>query len=73
MSAGFGGRCHRRIVYGVTGYTVNSAEGLALRIRYLLNNPDLARQMREVAREHVRRNSLILRDLADHLVSTLPG
>ncbi len=72
---GVPGRCHRRIVYGVTGYTVNSVEGLAFRIRYLLNNPDLARQMGENAREHVRQNFLILRDLADHLalVSTLLG
>lgn len=72
---GFAGGITAQIVYGVTGYTVNSVEGLAFRIRYLLNNPDLARQMGENAREHVRQNFLIVRDLADHLalVSTLLG
>mgnify|MGYP000023538486 CR=1 FL=1 len=64
---GFAGGITAQIVYGVTGYTVNSVEGLAFRIRYLLNNPDLARQMGQNAREHVRQNFLILRDLADHL------
>jgi len=72
---GFAGGITAQIIYGVTGYTVNSVEGLAFRIRYLLNNPDLARQMGENAREHVRQNFLIVRDLADHLalVSTLLG
>lgn len=64
---GFAGGITAQIVYGVTGYTVNSVEGLAFRIRYLLNNPDLARRMGENAREHVRQNFLIVRDLADHL------
>ncbi|MFN3285068.1 MAG: glycosyltransferase [bacterium] len=64
---GFAGGITVQIVYGVTGYTVNSVEGLAFRVRYLLNNPDLARQMGQNAREHVRQNFLILRDLADHL------
>jgi trehalose synthase len=72
---GFAGGITAQIIYGVTGYTVNSVEGLAFRVRYLLNNPDLARQMGENAREHVRQNFLIVRDLADHLalVSTLLG
>lgn len=72
---GFAGGIMAQIIYGVTGYTVNSVEGLAFRVRYLLNNPDLARQMGENAREHVRQNFLIVRDLADHLalVSTLLG
>lgn len=64
---GFAGGITAQIVYGVTGYTVNSVEGLAFRVRYLLNNPELARQMGENAREHVRQNFLIIRDLADQL------
>lgn len=64
---GFAGGITAQIVYGVTGYTVNSVEGLAFRARYLLNNPDLARQMGDNAREHVRQNFLITRDLADQL------
>ncbi len=72
---GFAGGITAQIVYGVTGYTVNSVEGLAFRVRYLLHNPDLARQMGENAREHVRQNFLIVRNLADHLalMSTLLG
>ena len=34
-----------QILYGVTGYTVNSVEGCAFRIRYLLSNPQLMRRM----------------------------
>lgn len=64
---GFAGGITVQIVYGTTGYTVNSVEGAAFRIRYLLNNPELARQMGENGREYVRRNFLITRDLADLL------
>ncbi|HLC40121.1 MAG TPA: glycosyltransferase, partial [Methylomirabilota bacterium] len=56
-----------QIVYGVTGYTVNSVEGAAYRIRYLLSNPELMRKMGEAGREHVRRNFLITRHLRDYL------
>lgn len=64
---GFAGGITIQIIYGVTGYTVNSVEGCAFRIRYLLNNPDVARQMGENGREYVRQNFVITRDLADHL------
>src|SRR5207244_448289 len=64
---GFAGGITVQIVYGITGYTVNSIEGAAFRIRYLLNNPELARQMGENGREYVRRNFLITRHLADYL------
>ncbi len=64
---GFAGGITIQIIYGVTGFTVNSVEGCAFRIRYLLNNPDVARQMGDNSREYVRQNFLITRDLADHL------
>lgn len=64
---GFAGGITLQIIYGVTGYTVNSVEGCAFRIRFLLNNPEIARQMGENGREYVRENFLITRDLADHL------
>lgn len=64
---GFAGGITVQIIYDVTGYTVNSVEGCAFRIRYLLNNPDLARHMGTNAREYVRQNFLITRDLAEHL------
>lgn len=56
-----------QILYYLTGYTVSSVEGAAFRIRYLLNNPQVARKMGEDAKEHVRRNFLITRHLTDYL------
>jgi trehalose synthase len=64
---GFAGGITVQIIYGVTGYTVNSVEGCAFRIRHLLANPALARTMGENAREYVRENFLITRDLTEHL------
>jgi len=64
---GLAGGITLQVIYGVTGYTVNSVEGCAFRIRELLNNPALARRMGENAREYVRENFLITRDLAEHL------
>ncbi|MEE9171338.1 MAG: glycosyltransferase [candidate division NC10 bacterium] len=56
-----------QILYYLTGYTVSSVEGAAFRIRYLLNNPQVARKMGADAKEHVRRNFLITRHLTDYL------
>ena len=56
-----------QVLHGSTGYTVNSVEGAAYRLRYLLANPDLARRMGESGREHVRRNFLVTRHLRDYL------
>src|SRR2546430_14917298 len=53
---GFAGGITVQIIWGVTGYTVNSVEGCAFRIRYLLHNPDVATQMGRNARESVRRS-----------------
>jgi trehalose synthase len=56
-----------QIVYGRTGYTVNSVEGCAYRIRYLLNNPALAAKLGENAKDYTRRNFLITRHVCDYL------
>jgi trehalose synthase len=64
---GFAGGITVQIIYGVTGYTVNSVEGCAFRVRHLLNNLELAQRMGENAREYVRENFLITRDLTEHL------
>jgi trehalose synthase len=56
-----------QVIYDVTGYTVNSVEGAAFRIRYLLDNPDLIARMGEAGREYVRRDFLITRHLTDYL------
>jgi trehalose synthase len=64
---GFAGGITAQLIYEVTGYTVNSVEGCAFRIRHLLNNPDLAAKMGEDAREFARRHFLITRHLGDYL------
>ncbi|MGB8951158.1 MAG: glycosyltransferase [Candidatus Aminicenantales bacterium] len=56
-----------QIIYGQTGFTVNSIEGCAYRIRYLLNNPEMLAEMGKKAREYTRRNFLITRHLGDYL------
>ena len=56
-----------QIVYGETGFTVNSPEGCAYRIRYLLNNPELLKKIGENAKEYTRRNFLITRHICDYL------
>jgi trehalose synthase len=50
-----------------TGFLVNTPEGAALRIRYLLSHPDRVRAMGNTAREFVRENFLITRHLRDYL------
>ena len=56
-----------QIIYGQTGFTVNSIEGCAYRIRYLLNNPNAACEMGQKSKEYVRRNFLITRHICDYL------
>jgi len=56
-----------QIIHGVTGFLVYSVEGAAFRIRQLLNNPLMAGEMGEKAREHVRKNFLITRQMRDYL------
>lgn len=65
--AGAVGGITLQIVYGVTGFTVNSVEGCAYRIRYLLNNPDFSAKMGETAKDYTRRNFLITRHICDYL------
>jgi trehalose synthase len=64
---GFAGGITVQIMYYHTGYTVSSVEGAAFRVRYLLNNPEVAQKMGNDAREYIRRNFLITRQLADYL------
>jgi trehalose synthase len=64
---GFAGGITVQLVYGLTGFTVNSVEGTAFRIHYLLENPEVMTKMGEDAREFVRQNFLITRHLGDWL------
>ncbi len=50
-----------------TGFLVQSPEGCAFRIRYLLHRPQLAHRMGQMAREFVRLHFLITRHLRDYL------
>jgi trehalose synthase len=53
------GGIREQILHGVTGYLVHSTEGMAFRIRQLLTNLELNRQLGEQARENVRANYLL--------------
>jgi trehalose synthase len=64
---GFTGGITVQLVYGVTGFTVNSVEGAAYQIHYLLDNPEMVAKVGQDAREYVRRNFLITRHLGDYL------
>ena len=64
---GFAGGITAQLIYEVTGYTVNSVEGCAYRIRTLLNDPELAAKMGQDAREFARWHFLITRNLGDYL------
>jgi trehalose synthase len=57
-----------QLLHDVTGYTVTSVEGAAYRIRFLLENPEIAARIGRIGREHVRRHFLITRHLADYLM-----
>jgi trehalose synthase len=64
---GFAGGITAQIVYGTTGFTVNSVEGTAFRARQLLADPALRTRIGEAAREHVRQHFLITRHVGDVL------
>jgi trehalose synthase len=57
-----------QVIHNYTGLLVHSVEGAAYKIRYLLNNPDLARRLGENGYQHVRHNFLITRHLRDYLL-----
>lgn len=56
-----------QIAFNVTGYTVETVEGAAFRMRHLLSNPELIGRMGAAGREHARRGFLITRHLGDYL------
>lgn len=65
--AGSVGGIKLQVIDGETGFLVNSIEETAARIKYLLDNPDVARRLGEMGKERVRRNFLITRHLRDYL------
>jgi trehalose synthase len=64
---GFAGGLTAQVIYGVTGFTVNSVEGAAFRARQLLADPTLRERLGAAARERVRQHFLITRHLGDVL------
>jgi trehalose synthase len=56
-----------QVVNHHTGFLVNTPEGAALRIRYLLENQQARKKMGRKAKEFVRENFLITRHLREYL------
>ncbi|MBN1662291.1 MAG: glycosyltransferase [Deltaproteobacteria bacterium] len=56
-----------QVISHYTGYLVNSPEGAAHRIRYLLHHRAKMREMGKTAREFVRENFLLTRQIREYL------
>ena len=61
------GGIRMQVINHHTGFLVNTPEGAALRIRYLLKKPDLMEKMGTKSKEFVRENFLITRHLREYL------
>ncbi|UCD94428.1 MAG: glycosyltransferase [Candidatus Zixiibacteriota bacterium] len=64
---GYVGGILLQVINHHTGFLVNSPEGLAQRVRYLLNHPEMIRTMGDKGREFVRENFLLTRHLREYL------
>jgi len=60
-----------QVINFVTGFRVNTPEGTALRVRYLLSQPEKMEEMGARAREFVRENFLLTRHLREYLTLIL--
>ena len=60
-----------QVINHYTGYLVNSPEGVAHRIRYLLHHPEERLEMGKRARKFVRENFLLTRHLRAYLILCL--
>ncbi len=56
-----------QVINNHTGFLVSTPEGAALRVRYLLERPNKLQEMGQKAREFVRENFLITRQLREYL------
>jgi trehalose synthase len=65
--AGDTGGIRLQVINHHTGFLVNTPEGAALRIRYLLHRPEHLREMGEKARAFVRENFLLTRQVREYL------
>lgn len=57
-----------QVIHNFTGMLVHSIDGAAYQIRYLINNPQVAKKLGEYGREHVREKFLITRKLRNYLL-----
>ena len=62
------GGIRSQIIQGVTGYLVNTVEGMSWRLRELLADPERARHMGELGRQHIRQNFLLPHSLKNWLL-----
>jgi len=64
---GDAGGIRLQVVNHHTGFLVKTPEGAALRARYLLRHPEIAHEMGHRAKELVRQNFLLTRNLREYL------
>ncbi|AWR99376.1 glycosyltransferase [Metallosphaera hakonensis] len=60
-----------QIIHGYTGFLVNTPEEATHYLIYLLRNKEIRERIGQVAREHVRNNFLMTRELRDYLMVIL--
>jgi len=60
-----------QVVNHYTGFLVNTPEGAAHRIRFLLHHPERMQEMGKTAQEYVRQNFLLTRHIRDYLILIL--
>lgn len=57
-----------QVIHKVTGMLAHSIEGTAYQIRFLLSNPEFARQLGENGHEHVKENFLLTHNIRRYLL-----
>jgi trehalose synthase len=57
-----------QVIHKVTGMLAHSVEGTAYQLRYLLSNPEFARQLGDNGYEHVKENFLLTHNLKRYLI-----
>jgi trehalose synthase len=60
-----------QVVNHYTGFLVNTPEGAAHRIRFLLHHQERMQEMGKTAKEYVRQNFLLTRHIRDYLILIL--
>lgn len=69
--AGSGGGIALQVIHGVTGIVVHSVEGAAYQVTWLLDHPDLARNLGRQGYRHACEHFLLTRHVQDYLVALI--